>query len=262
MDAKVPASTLRTFGDAVPGFRENGGMCWLASRFARGAVTVAYMRLPDADVPPLSRLVGRLPGDERQRAAGFRHDADRARFVYGRLLLRYLAARDLRDSPSDVDAIGIGVEEGGRPFVVEPPVPIFVSLAHSGRYVAAAAGRRPVGIDVEEWRGRPPRAGLAERVCSPFELRRLDALGGEARERAFMAIWARKEAYGKALGVGLGFGMRSVTIGPDGSRPRGAAGHWWVTDLALDPDYAAALVVAGGRVRARLVEVDPACLSR
>ena len=236
-------------------------MCRLASWFARRVVTVAYTQIPDAGESALSRLVGRLPGEEQQRAAQFRHDADRARFVYGRFLLRHVAARDFAGAPVDVDAIGIGVEDGGRPFVVDPPAPVFVSLAHSGRYVAAAAFRRPVGMDVEEWRGRSTRAGLAERVCSPLELRRLDGLAGEAWERAFMAVWARKEAYGKALGVGLGFDLRGVTVGPAGSRPRGADGRWWVSDLALDPGYAAAIVVGGGRARVRMIEVDPATLS-
>jgi len=223
-----------------------GGMLWPAGR----AVAVAYTRVPDACGTALPRLVERLPAAEQDRAARFRLDDDRARFTFGRLLLRQLIGG--RGS--------LDIEESGRPIVVGSRSPLFVSLTHSGRYVAAALARRPVGIDVEACRGGFASDGLVARVCSPVELSRLDALAGEARDRAFMTIWVRKEAYGKALGVGVGFDLRSVTVGPTGDRAQGVGGRWSIVDLDLDPGYASALVVAGGRASVRLEAVDPAAL--
>jgi 4'-phosphopantetheinyl transferase len=227
------------------------------SRFGRPAVSVAYTTIPDPASSAgvlLPGLIERLAVDEQQRAGRFRADGDRARFVFGRLLLRHLVAQACAEPKAD--AIRIGVEGDGRPFVAEPAVALFISVSHSGRIVAAAAGWRPVGIDVEKRRGRSTRAQVVARVCSPVELKHLGGLDGDAADAAFMTIWARKEAYGKALGRGLGFNMRSVTVGPTGSRITGGSGPWHVRDLPIDPEYAAALVVAGRWSDIRLTRVD------
>jgi len=73
-----------------------------------------------------------------------------------------------------------------------------------------------------------------------------------------MRIWTRKEAYGKALGVGLDFRLRTVTVGPQGARVRGVTGRWVVTDVDLGPDIAAALVTQGRRPNIDIERVDPA----
>jgi 4'-phosphopantetheinyl transferase len=221
-------------------------MPWLA----RPSVVVARTEIP-ASGDLLARLVCLLPDDEKRRAARFRHDDDRARFTIGRLLLRRIIA--------DGGEGRLDYEESGRPIVVEAP--LFVSLAHSGRHVLAARARRPVGVDVESLRAEPAHPGLEARVCSPAEAAALDILHGDERERAFMAIWTRKEAYGKALGVGVGFGLQTVTAGPDGSRIRGAAGRWWVGDLDLGDADSAALVVRGRQPKVTLTAVDAASLA-
>jgi len=73
-------------------------------------------------------------------------------------------------------------------------------------------------------------------------------------------VWSRKEAYGKALGRGIAFPMRSVTVGPHGSRILGGAGDWQVRDLELGPSYAAAVVAQGDGWEARLHRIDRALL--
>lgn len=213
------------------------------SLFASRVVRVLHTSISDVDEPALSVLLERLPATEQQRADRFRHDADRARYVVGRSLLRQLAARTFGANP---DGIRLDAEPAGRPIVVDPPYPVFISLAHSGRHVAAALARRPTGIDVEELPRRAQEPGVIERVCSPEELRDLNRLPDGARDRAFMAIWARKEAYGKAIGVGLAFGMKDVTVGVAGSKIRGAPGRWKVSDLGLGADCVAALVTEVG----------------
>jgi 4'-phosphopantetheinyl transferase len=89
----------------------------------------------------------------------------------------------------------------------------------------------------------------------------LDSLPNSDRERAFMAVWARKEAYGKALGVGIGFELRAVTVGPTGRRVRGVPGRWQVAELDVAPDYAGAVVTAG-RARVASRRIDAAVLLR
>ncbi len=182
---------------------------------------------------------------ERARGIAFRQDADRQRFLVGRWLLRTLTAQVLGISFDQVD---LAVDPLGRPVLNSGldsgEAGWFLSLAHSGEVVLAAIARTPVGVDVEELPTRPQHPRLAERVCSPEEFDRLSQLDEPARQVAFTEIWVRKEAYGKALGVGLGFPMRSVTVAP-GSHIRGIAECFGVVDLDVGPGFAAALVVAG-----------------
>jgi 4'-phosphopantetheinyl transferase len=131
-----------------------------------------------------------------------------------------------------------------------------VSIAHSGRHVLVAVANRQVGVDVEQLRQSVPSPRLMARVCSPDELLVLEGLIDAERARAFITVWARKEAYGKAVGHGLDFPLRSVAVGPGGSVIAGGAGDWRVADVDLDPDYAAAVVAQGPDLRVQLDRVD------
>jgi 4'-phosphopantetheinyl transferase len=222
-----------------------------------GVVTVASTSVEDVGPSELADLVRRLPPVERERAARLRVEAQRARFVIGRLLARALVARFADLAPA---AVELDVEEAGRPVVLGAGIPTFVSIAHSGRYVVVAVADRPVGVDVERLPSLPLHPRLAARLCSPTELERLEPLGGADRERGILAVWARKEAYGKALGVGLDFPWRSVTAGPAGSRLSGVAGTWQVVDLDVDPGYVAAVVAEGAGWRVDLEHVNRATL--
>jgi 4'-phosphopantetheinyl transferase len=210
----------------------------------RTTVSLVATSIASLDVLELDRLSQRLPLNERQRASELAGSA-RARFVVGRLLARRLVSGHASVHPA---AVVLDVDPRGRPVVVG--VPLFVSIAHGGGYVMAAAASRPIGVDVEELTGAARHAGLERRVCSDRELRRLERIGDvAARRRGFMSIWTRKEAYGKALGVGLDFTLRAVTVGPKGSRIRGGPGVWSVRDVDLDAGYAAAVVARGRRWR-------------
>ena len=219
-------------------------------------VRVAHTRVPDVDGSALAALAQRLPVADRERADRFRHDADRARFVFGRLLLRDLTARAVGVG---VDAFRIDAEASGRPVVTGVQRAPQVSLSHSGRWVVAALGWRPVGVDVEQLSDEPQADGVLRRVCSPQELALLQRLPPNERGAAFLRVWTRKEAYGKACGVGMGFALRDITVGLSGSRVRGTRQRWWVTDLDLGPGCAAALAVRGG-AWLQLEEIEPALL--
>jgi len=196
------------------------------SWLARPVVSVAYVITADADGPA-------------------------SRQELGRLLLQHLAA-----TAFGTDRIATGAEPSGRPILLNPPKPAFVSVTHSGQIVAAAVAPPPVGIDGEQLPRAPHHPRLVPRVCSPAELDALDRLAPNERDEAFMRIWTRKEAYGKALGVGLDFPLRTVTVGPEGTRIRGVTGRWVVTDLDLGPDIAAALVTEGRRPNIEIERLD------
>ena len=76
------------------------------------------------------------------------------------------------------------------------------------------------------------------------------------RTAAFMTVWARKEAYGKAIGQGLDYRLRSVTVGASGSTISGGAGDWQVADIDVDPTCVAAVVAQGSGWRVQLDRIE------
>lgn len=223
-----------------------------------GTVTVGWTSIAGLQPPDLAALIERLPAAEQDRARGLRLDAQRARFVVGRALLRAVAV-----GPTALDAVelapadlGIDIGLAGEPLGVGALEGLFLSLAHSGDCVLAAVADRQVGVDVQQLREGDVNPALAARVCSPAELAYLDSVSERDRLRVFMTVWTRKEAYGKALGVGLDFALNSVTAGPDASVIGGVPGSWQVCDLAIGEGYAAALVAAGTDWRANVEQVD------
>ncbi|HTC69765.1 MAG TPA: 4'-phosphopantetheinyl transferase superfamily protein [Acidothermaceae bacterium] len=223
----------------------------------RDVVTVAATSTEGISAADIDALIHRLPEPERRRASGLRLESRRRSFVLGRILLRLTVARRTGVRP---DEVVLEIEPSGRPVLAAPLNGFSVSISHSGGYVVVGVANRNIGVDVERLRQSVRFPQVAARVCSPRELRRIGRLDGQAKERAFLTVWSRKEAYGKAIGRGIAFPMRSVTVGPSGSRVSGGEGGWRVSDLDVDPAYVAAVVAQGGGWRADLTRVEPGSL--
>ena len=214
----------------------------------RELVTIGVTSVASLGPRDLDRLSLRLPEPETQTAAQMQRHAQRGHFVVGRLLVRSLAAKV---TGIDARELAIHVEQQGRPVVANAPFPLFVSIAHSENVVVAAAARCRVGVDVERVTAhRHP--GIFRRVCSSRELRLLARTADGDRDRAFVSIWSRKEAYGKALGVGLDYDLRAVSVGPKGAKVRGGEGVWRVRDFDAIEGYVIAAAAPGRTWRAAL----------
>jgi 4'-phosphopantetheinyl transferase len=223
----------------------------------RDVVTVASSSTEAMSSDELEEASTRLPKPEQQRASNIRLERRRRAFVLGRLLLRSTVARLAGVPPEEV---GIELEPTGRPVLTGALSHYFVSIAHSGSHVVVGVAAQQIGVDVEQLRQSVPSRRLMARVCSPDELRALEVMTDADRAAAFMTVWARKEAYGKALGIGIGFGLRSVTVGVSGPATVSGAGDWQVADLEIDSGYAAAVVARGPYWRVQLDRMDRAAL--
>jgi 4'-phosphopantetheinyl transferase len=220
-------------------------------------VTIASSSTEGMSSDELDEAIQRLTPPEQQRAKDIRLDRPRRSFVVGRLLLRSTVARLADVPPEDVV---IELEATGRPVLTGKLSHYFVSIAHSGSYVVVGVANQQLGVDVEQLRQSAPSPQLMARVCSPAELRLLENMNDVDRAAAFMVVWARKEAYGKAIGIGIGFGLRSVTVGLGGPNIVSGTGDWQVADLDIDVGCAAAVVAQGSYWRVQLDRVDRAKL--
>jgi 4'-phosphopantetheinyl transferase len=217
------------------------------------AVEVHVVAL-DGDLPEAAALAVLSP-PERRRAASFRYPRDRRRFAVCRAALRHRLGAE-----SGLPASEVALAEGerGKPFA--PGGPPF-NVSHCGELaLIAVAAAGPVGIDLERLRRDRPLARLARRFLSPAEHAAMEGLGEDDLARAFYWCWTAKEAYLKALGVGLTRPLDSFDVSVDLSAPprlladRAApgAGSWTLHRLHVAAGHAATLAVAGEGCDVRL----------
>jgi 4'-phosphopantetheinyl transferase len=193
-------------------------------------------------------LRGALDKHEAIRREGEREDVWRRRVV-GRAALKIALGRYLDREPR---SLRISAGPNGKP-ILEPtggrPAPCF-NLAHSGDLcLIAICDRGEVGVDVEEIRERPHRDRLVEARFAPSEADEILRRTGEERMRAFYRCWTRKEAYLKALGIGLSGDLGAFAVSVS-DRPAlispldGDAEEWSLFDVEVGRAHAAAIAVA------------------
>jgi 4'-phosphopantetheinyl transferase len=147
-------------------------------------------------------------------------DSRYVEFVIGRTLLRRRLAEidaSLRHAP-----LITGLH--GRPELAAKdgvPADLTFNIAHTSGVVACAIthGHR-IGIDVEAITRWEAIDRVKERVFSAFELNTLARLPSGERAERLLALWTLKEAWTKALGIGLGFDFRSFSLRFDEENPK------------------------------------------
>ncbi len=73
-----------------------------------------------------------------------------------------------------------------------------------------------VGIDIEDITRKVDINGVAKQVFSADEITYLNALSDNEKQHAFYRCWTRKEAYVKALGIGIASAnLRELTLTPE-----------------------------------------------
>ncbi len=192
--------------------------------------------------------------DEISRASRFVRELHRHRFMVGRAALRRILASRLAMEPA---ALRFSYGRWGKPALAAPrgAARLEFNLAHSeGVMLCAVAEARALGIDVERMRHDSDLLALAQRYFSSREQAMLAQLDPAERARGFIACWTRKEAYIKAIGMGLSAPLArfSVSLSPreppellEISDAPDAAGLWSMSSFDPAPGFVAALVVEG-----------------
>lgn len=106
-----------------------------------------------------------------------------------------------------VESAALAKGEYGKPYLAEHPE-IHFNLSHGDGIAACIVGGRECGIDCE--RIRPFRSGVIKRVFSEREKEVFWAIPDEQKDTAFFRLWTLKEAYIKAIGMGLSFPMNEA----------------------------------------------------
>ena len=229
--------------------------CWEPAP-ARAALREDEVHLWRADLDrpawPLAQLARGLSPDELVRADSFVFPRDRRRFVAARGMLRWLLCGYLDCEPR---VLALRDGPNGKPELAtpsgSPPVQFNYSRSQGGALYAVTRGRQ-VGVDLEALRPVPEAEQIAKRWFSPRERAALAAIPDAQRDEAFLRAWTSKEAYAKAVGIGIASGLERIEVALAPSKPPklraidgdpGEAARWSMPEPPPTPCYAAALVL-------------------
>ena len=152
----------------------------------------------DLQEAELARCWEALSPPDRERARRLSRPEVHRRFVAARAGLRSVLAGYIAVPPCSLP-----LQEGphGKPQL--PDGPRF-SLSHSGDLALCAVARdREVGVDVEQLRPVPEADSIARRWFSEEEWAAYRVAADARLDGAFLRSWTQREAFLKAIGVGL-----------------------------------------------------------
>jgi phosphopantetheinyl transferase len=139
--------------------------------------------------------------EDRERLSPTARPGRRTQYLAGRALLR-VALERWTGIPAASHRLH--VREGGKLECLDGPA---ISVSHCGATVACAiASSGEIGVDVQHVEPRRRTADIARQYFSQTENTWLDA----AHPDAFYMLWVLKEAYLKAVGLGLAGGLGSL----------------------------------------------------
>lgn len=210
-------------------------------------VWLTTLELPGDQVGRMETL---LSLDEREKAARFHFEKDRRHYIAGRGFLRSLLGEYLAADPARLEFV---CNSYGKPSLASSPTPTLrFNLSHSrGLALCAVAHERDVGIDLEYIRPDFATDEIAERFFAPAEVAALRSLAPEQQPRAFFNCWTRKEAFIKALGLGVSHPLDcfDVSLAPgDPARilrvkdTPGADAGWCLDSFSPLPGFVVAMV--------------------
>ena len=169
--------------------------------------------------------------------------------------VRALLASYLSCAPGDLH---IERDRHGKPRLADARLEFNVS--HSGGAVLMAVSReQPLGVDLELSRRSRPVLDLARRYFAPGETAALTALPEAMRQTAFLGLWSCKEAWLKAQGRGIAFGLHRVVFALDCA---GAVTGLQSIDGELAADWSIQRLCPLAEATAALAWQGPKCMVR
>ena len=192
-----------------------------------------------------------LNTSEQERADRFYWAADQAKYIISHAAVRGLLGAYLRVPPK---ILAFVPNPYGKPELSNLSAgSLHFNLSHSGDLGLIAISHGMVGVDVEQQRNRGNVIEMAQQVFAPSEYTVLQRLPDHEKLGAFFRLWVRKEAFTKALGLGLNLPLNRFEV--DLTSPRllslngesRLADGWHIHDLHIDSGYTAAVVWQGPR---------------
>ena len=151
------------------------------------------------------RCLRLLDNDEYRRYQRFRFERDRLAFLLSHALTRLVIALSTSNKPSNVTYERL---PEGKP-ILPARYPSF-NLSHSHEWIAVMLAEFECGVDIEFHREIVDYRAIGKRYFTEPE----NAVIAESNDPLsdFLKIWTLKEAYLKALGVGMARPMEEFSV--------------------------------------------------
>lgn len=219
-------------------------------------VWMLRLPLPEGEEEALARV---LAESELCRADAYVRPGSRERFVARRSLLRRVLGARLGSDPRE---IRFAKERYGKPRLSCASDLRFNVSDTEGMVAVALTRGCEVGVDVEFLKPRRLFV-LASGTFTPGELEAFMSAPDGSRRAAFYEQWTTKEAYAKALGLGLRFPFHRIQVGRLGETPaplpvsaQGKHGSWAGARLGAGEHHRAAVVADGPAWRPHTRTID------
>lgn len=183
-----------------------------------------------------------LSSSDLERAERYLFQKDRDRFILSQGILQVLCSSYLGISPL---IVSFTKNPYGKPGLLDSN--LYFNLSHSGEWIIYGFGRKPfIGIDIEQERPIENLHSLVGYYFSPAEVRAFTRESADRQLTAFYRGWTRKEAYIKAVGMGLSLSLHDFDVSLDEtprllSTQHEADCHFY--DLQVADGYTACLAV-------------------
>ncbi len=200
--------------------------------------------------PHIGHLVTYLTRDEKLRGEQFINSEHRTRFLLAQAILRDVLSHYTHQAPQQMR---LSRSSHGKPYLVDSDFTF--NLTHSNECVLiAVTAEHEVGIDVEFLERSRHLDALVRRFFSKEEQRAYFSYTSAAERRlAFYRGWTRKEAYLKAIGLGLSYPLHqfTVSLAPDEQHALLQVDHsdqsirskWTVFSFSVNNHYLASVAV-------------------
>mgnify|MGYP006283116595 CR=1 FL=1 len=151
------------------------------------------------------------------------------------------------------ESVVLETSKHGKPHL--PGTDLRFNISHSGEFGIVAISRGfEIGVDTELLRPRANVIRLARRFFAPEEVDRVERASAEEQLAVFYRIWTRKEAFLKAIGIGIRLKLSCFAVSADpGCRSalercdidEYAREAWRVADLKMGDGVFAAVAAKG-----------------
>lgn len=150
-----------------------------------------------------------LSSAELERAARFHFEWDRTRFIVAHTALREILSGYTNIAPPDL-TFQTGIY--GKPSLsLSSAIQFNLSHSHDRALLAVARGME-IGVDIELSRQDVDIPDLSQKFFSQREIAALMNIEPRAQHSRFFELWTRKEAFLKAIGMGVSFPLPQCDV--------------------------------------------------
>jgi len=192
-----------------------------------------------------------LSNEEKTNAHSFFYKKDEERYILARGMLRKLLSNYLEIS---CEQINFGYNKYGRPYLLNSNAVQF-NVSHSKDIVLFGIAKHYlIGVDLECIDKNLEFDAISERFFHKNEHDILRKFDMPKKREVFFNFWVIKEAFAKAIGLGLNYNIANIEVSlTEENKYRIAVLHdpnetllnWSLFSLDIKPDYALAIAIKG-----------------